>query len=67
MKTSPAWKRTSGWFPFLLVVVPGVWGLVFWLQDWPLAVIAACMSVYLVLEVWNLVKAMRGARKEPKI
>ena len=66
MSTNPSLKRTSGWFPFLLVVVPGVWGLVIWLQDWPLAVIAACMSVYLVLDAWNLVKARRAARKKPK-
>ena len=38
-----------------------------WLRDWPLAVIAACMSVYLVLDASNLVKARRAARQEPKL
>jgi hypothetical protein len=66
MKTRAALKQMSGWFPFLVVLVPGLWGLSFWLQDWPLGVIAAAMSVYLVLDAWNLVKIMRAGQKETK-
>jgi hypothetical protein len=66
MKTSTALKKVGGWFPFLVVAVPCLWGLGFWLQDWPLAAIAALMSVYLVLDVWNLVRMKRAAQKEPE-
>jgi len=66
-KKSPPVKPSIGWFPFLVVVVPCLWGLSIWLRDWPLAVIAACMSVYLVLDASNLVKARRAARQEPKL
>ena len=66
MKTSTVLKQLSGWFPFLVVAVPCLWGLGFWLQDWPLAAIAALMSVYLVLDVWNLVRMKRAAQKEPE-
>jgi hypothetical protein len=66
MKASKAPKQLIGWFPVLVVVVPCLWGLVFWLRDWPLAVIAACMSVYLVLDALNLVKMKKAARKESK-
>jgi hypothetical protein len=67
MKRSTALKQSIGWFPFLVVVVPCLWGLVFWLRDWPLAVIAALMSVYLVLDAWNLVRTRRAVQKEPKL
>ena len=66
MKKSKALKPPINWFPVLVVAVPCLWGLSFWLRDWPLAVITAFMSVYLVLEAWNLVKVKRAARKEPK-
>jgi hypothetical protein len=66
MKKSTASKQSTGWFPILVVVVPCLWGLVFWLRDWPLGVIAALMSVYLVVDIWNLVRTKRAARKEPK-
>jgi hypothetical protein len=67
MKMIAALKQLSGWFPFLVVAVPGLWGLSFWLRDWPLAVIAAVMTVYLVLDAWNLVRIMRTAQKEPRV
>jgi hypothetical protein len=44
-----------------------MWGLSFWLRDWPLGVIAAAMTVYLVLDAWNLVRIMRTVQKEPKV
>ena len=66
MKTSKALKQLGGWFSVLVVVVPCLWGLVFWLRDWPLGVIAACMSVYLVLDALNLVKMKKAARKEAR-
>ena len=67
MKKHTASKHSINWFPILLVVVPCLWGLVFWLRDWPLGVIAAFMSVYLVLDALNLVKMRKAARKESKV
>jgi heme O synthase-like polyprenyltransferase len=67
MKTSTASKHSINWFPILLVVVPCLWGMCFWLRDWPLAVITALISVYLVQDAWNLVKRKRAAQKESKL
>jgi hypothetical protein len=66
MKNSTGLKHSINWFPILLVVVPSLWGLCFWLRDWPLAVITALISVYLVQDAWNLVKTKRAAQKESK-
>ena len=66
MKKSTALKQPIGWFPILVVVVPCLWVLSFWFRDWPLAVITALMSVYLVLDVWNLVRTKKAAQKEAK-
>lgn len=66
MKESKTLKRPITWFPFLVVVVPCLWGLSFWLADWPLAAIAAAMSVYLLLDAWHLVGIKRAAQKDPK-
>jgi hypothetical protein len=67
MKKSTASKHSIDWFPILVVVVPCLWGLCFWLRDWPLAVITALISVYLVRDAWNLVSTKRAARKESKL
>ena len=67
MKTSMALKHAINWFPILLVVVPCLWGLCVWLRDWPLAVITALISVYLVQDAWNLVRRKRAAHKESKL
>jgi hypothetical protein len=67
MKKSTALKHSIDWFPILLVVVPCLWGLCFWLRDWPLAVITALISVYLVQDAWNLVRTKRAAHKESKL
>jgi heme O synthase-like polyprenyltransferase len=66
MKKSTALKRPIGWFPILVVVVPCLWGLCFWVRDWPLAVITALISVYLVVDAWNLVRTKRAAQEESK-
>jgi hypothetical protein len=66
MKKSTVLKKPINWFPILAVVVPCLWVLSFWFRDWPLAVITALMSVYLVLDVRNLARTKRAARKEPK-
>jgi hypothetical protein len=66
MKKNAASKHSIDWFPILLVVVPSLWGLCLWLRDWPLAVITALISVYLVQDAWNLVRIKRAARKESK-
>ena len=67
MKKNTASKHSINWFPILLVVVPCLWGLCFWLRDWPLAVITALMSVFLVHDAWNLVRTKRAAQKESKL
>ena len=67
MKTNTASKHSINWFPILLVVVPCLWGLCFWLRDWPFAVLTAFISVYLVQDAWNLVRAKMAARKESKL
>ena len=66
MKKSMALKHSINWFPILLVVVPCLWGLCFWYWDWPLAVITSLISVYLVVDAWNLVRKKRAVQKEPK-
>lgn len=66
MKQSTAPKKPFNWLPILAVVVPCLWGVSIWVRDWPLAVIAAAMSVYLILDVWSLVKAKRTARQDSK-
>jgi hypothetical protein len=60
-------KHSIDWFPILLIVVPCLWGLCIWLRDWPLAVITALISLYLVVDVWNLVGRRRAAQKESKL
>jgi hypothetical protein len=67
MKKSTTSKKSIGWFPILVVVVPCLWGLCLWLRDWPLAVITALISVYLVQDAWNLVRTKRAAQKEKKL
>ena len=44
-----------------------MWGLSFWLMDWPLGAIAACMSVYLVQDAWTLVRGKGAGEKDPKV
>ncbi len=67
MKKNTASKHSIDWFPILLVVVPCLWSLCFWFRDWPLAVIAALISVYLVQDVWNLIRTKRAAQKESNL
>jgi hypothetical protein len=67
MKKSTPSKKPIGWFPVLVVVVPCLWGLCFWFWDWPLAVITALISVYLVLDICDLVRTKRAAQKESKL
>jgi hypothetical protein len=66
MKNSTALNESKGWLRLLVVVVPCVWGLFFWLRDWTLGAIAAFMSLYLVVDAWNVVRIKRAARKDPE-
>jgi hypothetical protein len=66
MKKSPASKAHIDWFPILAIVVPCFWGLSLWVRDWPLATITAAMTVYLVVDAWNLISKKRAARKDSK-
>lgn len=47
MNNGTALNQSKRWLGFLIVVVPCLWGLFFWLRDWTLAVIAAFTSLYL--------------------
>ena len=67
MKKNTASKHSINWFRILLIVVPCLWGLCFWVRDWPLAVITAFISVFLVQDAWILVRTKRAAQKESKL
>ena len=54
MKNSTALKQSKGSVRFLAVVVPCMWGLFFWLRWWQLAAIAAFMSLYFLMDAWNI-------------
>lgn len=66
MKYSTALKRSKASVRLLVVVVPAMWALYFWMRDWVIAVIAALMSIYLVFDAWNLVRLRRAARQDPE-
>jgi hypothetical protein len=66
MKNSTVLKQSKGSLGFLVVVVPCVWGLFFWIRDWTLAAIAAFMSLYLMVDAWNVVRMKRAVRKDPE-
>jgi hypothetical protein len=66
MKKSAALIPSKGWLPFLVVVVPCMWVLTFRYRDWPLAIITVLISIYLVVDAWNLVRIRRADPKEPK-
>ena len=59
-------KLPKSWFPVLAIVVPCLWAMCWWYRDWPLAVITALMSIYLALDIRNLVRKKRAARKQSK-
>jgi hypothetical protein len=65
-KSTASTKAQFNWLPILAAVVPCLWGLSVWFRDWPLAVIAAAMSVYLMLDIWKLVSRKRDAREDSK-
>ncbi len=67
MKNSTALKQSKGWLGFLVIAVPCLWGLYLWIRDWTLAGIAAFMSLYLVVEAWNVVRTRRAARKDTEL
>jgi len=66
MKKCIALIQSIGWLPFLVFLAPCMWGLALWLRDWVLATVAAVLSVYLVLDIWNWVGKKRTAPKEPE-
>ena len=67
MKGSTALKQSKGSLGFLVVAVPCLWGLYLWIRDWTLAGIAAFMSLYLVVDAWNVVRTKRAARKDAEL
>jgi hypothetical protein len=66
MKSNTPLRQPKGWFLFLLVAVPCLWALGIWLKDWPLGVIAVFMSLYLVVDIWNLVGRKKADQKQPE-
>ena len=67
MKGSTALKQSKGSLGFLVVAVPCLWGLYLWIRDWTLAGIAAFMSLYLVVDAWNVVRTKRAGRKDTEL
>jgi hypothetical protein len=65
MKNSTALKQSRGSVRFLAVVVPGMWGLCFWLRWWQLAAMAGFMSLYLLGDVWNLRRINKARERDP--
>lgn len=65
MKYSTALKRSKGSVRFLVVAVPCVWGIYLWIRFWPIAAAAAFMSLYLVMDVRNIVKIQKALESDP--
>ena len=63
MKDRTASTQSKGTTWFLMVAVPCMWGLFFWLGDWTLGAIAAIMSLYLLVDVWIILRAKRASEK----
>jgi hypothetical protein len=67
MKYRTALKQSSGSVRFLIVAVPCMWALYFFgLRHWVMAGIAAFMSFYLLMDVWNIWKIKRAAKTDPE-
>jgi hypothetical protein len=66
MKNSTALKQSKGSVRFLIFVVPCMWALFLWLGWWQLAAIASFMSLYLVMDAWNVLRIKRAADKDPE-
>lgn len=66
VKNSTALSQSKGSVRFLIIVVPCVWRLFFWLRHWTLAVIAAFMSLYLFADAWNVFRIKRACEKDPE-
>ena len=64
MNKQPVVKSTFAWLPFLVVLVPCLWGCAFWLWDWVLAAIATLLSVYLVFDLWQWVRRKRATHQD---
>ncbi len=65
MKNGTALKQSKTSVGFLAVVVPCMWGLFIWLGWWQLAAIAAFMSLYLLMDLWNMWKIKRALEQDP--
>jgi hypothetical protein len=65
MKNSTALKQSKGSVRFLSVVVPCMWALFLWLRWWQLAALAAFMSLYLMLDAWNIIRIKKATEKDP--
>ena len=66
MKNSTAFRQAKGSVRFLSVVVPVMFGLYFWFRVWPLLAIAAFMSLYLLGDIWIIVKTRRSLKTDPE-
>jgi hypothetical protein len=66
MKNSTALKQSKGSVRFLIFAMPCMWGLFFWLRWWQLAALAGFMSLYLIMDVWNVLRIKRATDKDPE-
>lgn len=66
VKNSTALKQSKGSVKFLCVVVPCAWALFFWGRGWVLGGIAVFLSLYLAMDVWNIVRIRRGLASDPE-
>ena len=64
MKNSTALMQSRNSVKVLCVLVPCAWALFFWIGGWVMGGIAAFMSLYLLMDIWNIVRIRRGLAKD---
>lgn len=67
MKYSTALKQSKGSVRFLMVAALCIWALyIFWIRYWVVAALAAFMSLYLLMDLWNIWKIKKAAKEDPE-
>ncbi len=65
MKNCTALKRSKSSVRFQMIMVPSMWALFVWLRWWQIAAIASFMSLYLLMELWNIRRINRALTTDP--
>lgn len=65
MKYSTALRQSKQSVKFLLIAAPAMWGFFIWFHAWPLAAIATLMTLFLLMDAWNIIKIKREVEKAP--